>query len=114
MAGEQLRSRTVGCKVTEEEYARLSAEAERANKSLGEWSREVLLGEAGNRPPSVPEQAVMAEVLALRTILLNLHFAVATGGTITPEQMQKFIERADEEKNRKALTRFEDAARARA
>jgi hypothetical protein len=39
--------------------------------TLGEWVREVLLERADGRKPSVIEETLLAEVLALRTILLN-------------------------------------------
>ena len=38
---------------------------------------------------------VLAEVVALGTIMLNLHFALAAGETLTTETMQRLIERAD-------------------
>ena len=49
---------------------------------------------------------VLAEVVALRTILLNLHFALATGDTPTADAMQRLIERADQDKIRKAQERL--------
>ena len=106
MKPEQVRARTVGCKVTEDEYARLTAQAERAKQSLGEWCREVLLERAEGRPPSAAEQAVLGEVLALRTIVINLHFAVSKGEKVMADQMQQIIDRADSEKLKKALARL--------
>jgi hypothetical protein len=78
------RTRSVGTKLTEEEYARLEAAAARSGRTVGEWCREELLhaasaaGENGNgsataaAPASPAEETLLAEVLALRTILLNL------------------------------------------
>jgi len=48
--------------------------------------------------------------LALRTILLNLHFAVSQGQTLTGEDMRQLIERADQNKLGKARQRFAEAA----
>jgi len=45
---------------------------------------------------------MLAEVLALRTILLNVHFAVSQGQTLTAEEMQQLIARADQDKLSKA------------
>jgi hypothetical protein len=64
--------------MTDGEYERLSAVVESEGMTLGEWCREVLLERADGRKPSVIEETLLAEVLALRTILLNLHFTVAT------------------------------------
>src|SRR2546430_9726366 len=58
-------------------------------------SRDVLLNAT---KPNAGEQTVLAEVLALRTILLNVHFAVSQGQTLTVEEMQQLIERADQNK----------------
>jgi hypothetical protein len=91
-------------KVSEEEYARLEAMA--GGRAMSEWVREVLLRELDGGQARPAEQTVLAEVLALWTILLNLHFAVAKGETITAENMQAMIDRADAIKMRKAAERL--------
>jgi hypothetical protein len=63
------------------------------------------------REPSVIEETLLAEVLALRTILLNLHFTVAKGEAITAEGMQAIIERADRDKAKKATERLAAGAK---
>jgi hypothetical protein len=68
--------------------------------------RDVLLKAA---KPNAGEQTVLAEVLALRTILLNIHFAVSQGQTLTAEEMQQLIERADHNKLSKARQRLAEA-----
>jgi hypothetical protein len=45
-------------------------------------------------------------VLALRTILLNLFYALSRGERMTAEQMQQVIERADADKLKKAADRL--------
>jgi len=56
MPADQPRTRTVGCKMTDREYERLSAVAEGDGMTLGEWVREVLLERADGRKPSrVPQ-----------------------------------------------------------
>lgn len=50
--------------------------------------------------------ALMAELAALRTILLNVLFKEANGETLTAEQMQMLIDRADADKLRKAAERL--------
>jgi hypothetical protein len=51
-------------------------------------------------------EALMAEVVALRTILLNLLFKQSNGERLTAEEMQRLIERADSDKLRKARERL--------
>jgi hypothetical protein len=100
------RTRSVGTKVTEEEYAQLETYALGRQSSISEWCREVLLERAEGAMSHGTDAAVLAEVLALRTILLNLHFAVAKGEAITADEMQAIIERADRDKDMKAAQRL--------
>jgi hypothetical protein len=51
-------------------------------------------------------QALMAELVALRTILLNVLFKQTNGETLTAEEMQAIIDRADAGKIRKARERL--------
>ncbi len=55
-------------------------------QTISEWARDVLLKAT---KLNAGEQTVLAEVLALRTILLNIHFAVSQGRTLTAEEMQQ-------------------------
>jgi hypothetical protein len=74
--------------------------------TLGEWVRKELLERVEGRKASVIEQTLLAEMLALRTILLNLHFTVAKGEPLTREYMQAIIDRADSTKVQKAIDRL--------
>ena len=56
-------------------------------------------------PPAL-EHIFLAELLALRTIVLNLHFALASGEALTPDTLERLIERADHDKIRKAQERL--------
>jgi len=100
-----LRTKSVSTKVTDEEYAQFEALA--GEQTISEWARDVLLNAT---KPNAGEQTVLAEVLALRTILLNVHFAVSQGQTLTVEEMQQLIERADQNKLSKARQRLAEAA----
>jgi len=63
MPADQIRNRTVGCKMSDSEYERLSAVVESEGMTLGEWCREVLLERVDGRKPSVIEETLLAEVL---------------------------------------------------
>ena len=72
------RRKSSGTKVSEEEY------------QLAEWVREVPPRERANRrgrQARPAERTLLVELLALRTILLNLHFTLAKGEAITAEDM---------------------------
>src|SRR6266446_9157120 len=100
-----LRTKSISTKVTDEEYAQFEALA--GEQTISEWARDVLLKAA---KPNGSDQIVLAEILALRTILLNMHFAVSQGRTLTAEEMQQLIERADQNKLSRARERLAEAA----
>ena|SRR5260370_4606101 len=96
-----LRTKSISTKVTDEEYVQFEALA--GEQTISEWARDVLLKAT---KPNASEQIVLAEVLALRTILLNIHFAVSQARTLTAEEMHQLIERADQNKLSKARERL--------
>ena len=80
--GRTSRTRSVGTKITEEEYARLEASVAESGLTVGEWCREVLLKASGQPAPlaTATEETLLSELLALRTILLNLFYDVGQWG----------------------------------
>ena len=58
-------------------------------------------GESGARTA-----VLLGEVLALRTILMNLLFSLSNGKAVTPEAMRELIEKADGDKERRAMERL--------
>ena len=111
MVKPSLRTRSIGTKVTEEEYNELERTARAGGKTLGEWFREVILVNVNGhalkgQAADLESQALMAEFVALRTILLNVLFRQANGESLTAEQMHKLIERADADKLIKAVERL--------
>ena len=95
------RTKSIGTKVTPEEYARIEALA--GEQTISEWARSALLKAAD--PPEAGA-IVLAELLALRTILLNLHFHLCSGTPVTADTMQRLIERADHDKRHQAEARL--------
>jgi hypothetical protein len=100
------RTKSIGTKVTPEEYARIQALA--GEQPVSEWVRAVLLRATDASPT---DSIVLAELLALRTILLNLHFHLGTGTPVAAETMQRLIERADQDKYQQAEARLTAANR---
>lgn len=99
----ELRSKSVGTKVTEAELRVLESRAERAGLTLSEWVRDVLLGSSVEMGTLAAERAILAEVLAMRTILLNFMLKVGEGTAIPEAAGKKLIEWADQNKMRRAL-----------
>jgi len=114
MVKPPLRTKSIGFKVSEEEYARLEEAARAGGFTLGEWCRQVVLGSGQETEPTGPggaeAQALMAELVALRAILLNVLFKLANGEKPTAEEMQRLIDRADSDKLKKARERLAQAA----
>jgi hypothetical protein len=111
-----LRTKTVGTKVRDQEYAQLEAAASERGLTLSEWCRETLPGKVNGQEEKSADtgatsQALMAELVALRTILLNVLFKLANGEKPTVEEMQRLIDRADSDKLRKARERLAQAAK---
>jgi hypothetical protein len=100
------RTKSIGTKVTPEEYARIHELA--GEQPISEWVRAAILKSAD---PPPPDSIVLAELLALRTILLNLHFHLCSGTPVNTETMQRLIERADHDKRQQAEARLTAADR---
>jgi hypothetical protein len=110
-----LRTKTLGTKVSEEEFAQLEAAASERGLTLSEWCREMLLASVNGQGEKSADsgradQALMAELVALRAILLNVLFKLANGEKPTAEEMQRLIDRADSDKLKKARERLAQAA----
>ena len=98
------RSKTIGVRVTEDDYARLQVLADAQGKTVGEWCRDVL-SEIAQNPGGKPkpiDQALLAEVIALRTIVANLTYAFTSDGEVTRERMLAVMDRADKTKLKRA------------
>ena len=75
----ELRTRSVGTKVSEAELRVLESRAAAAGLTLSEWVRDVLLGSSVEMGTLAAERTILAEVLAMRTILLNFMLKVGEG-----------------------------------
>ena len=102
------RTRSISTKVTDEEYTQIVAGAK--PKTVSEWARPILV--QASEPVDI-EFLLLAEFLALRTILLNFHFSLAEGGrTPSIDAMKALIDRADAEKMDRAQRRITEVGTA--
>ena len=106
------RTKTVGTRLTVAELEEVEAAAKRSGKSLAEWLRETALRQARERPADTTE-LLLAELVATRSVLLNLFHASAQaseeGVAIAPETVLKIRDSADARKlgaARKMLQEF--------
>jgi uncharacterized protein (DUF1778 family) len=89
MKGRNNRSQSIGTKVTVEEETVLIRTAEIEGKFISEWVRETLLRAARERIQ--PADALMAEVQALRLLLINTLEPLLRGEKMTPEQFKEML-----------------------
>jgi hypothetical protein len=95
------RTKSISTKVTAAEYDGIVGRAR--PRTVSEWTRDVVLGALY---PDPLHFLVLAEVVALRTILLNLNFALSRHEPPSTDLMQGLIDRADAEKFDKARERL--------
>ena len=105
-----LRTKSVSTKVSEAEFAVLEEHARLAGLTLSEWVRDVLLAAPVEPSAEAGSEVVLAELLALRSLLLNLSFR-ADKSPLTEADLRGLIERADATKLERARERLQ-AARA--
>ena len=102
------KSRSVGTKLSTEQYAAVELRAHEQGVGVSEYVRQTLL--AAHHQPDF--QAVLLvllqELMALRVVYLNVLHALASGEQFSPDGMRACIARADADKAAKA----QDALRA--
>jgi hypothetical protein len=101
-----LRIKSVSTKVSEAEFAMLEERARANGLTLSEWVRDVLLTAPVDGGPESGE-VVLAELLALRSLFLNLQFRTTGQSPVTEAEMRGLIERADATKMQRARERLE-------
>ena len=107
-----LGTKSVGTKVSEAELVLLEERARGAGLRPAEWGREALLSAPAESGPDAGEVA-LAEVLALRSLLLNLHYRASRGAPIPEAELRDLIERTDGAKMQRARERTEAVRTAR-
>ena len=107
-----LRTKTIATRITPEELREVEAAAEKSGKTLAVWLRNLALKTARERPAD-PSELLLAEVVALRYMILNLFHGSATaqaeGKYLLPESVVKIRDKAEARKfadARKLLTDF--------
>ena len=98
MVKPPFRTKSVGTKVSDAEYAGLEERARASGLTLSEWVRDVLLATGRRGSEGADGPVLLGELLALRTIVINLLFSVSKGEPVTAEGMKELIGRADGDK----------------
>ena len=96
-----VRSKSVGTKVSELQFAHLQQHATAQSLTLSEWARGVLLSASESNADSALT-VILAELIATRTVLINLNFAIASSEPITAESLRSLLAKADSSKMQRA------------
>jgi hypothetical protein len=71
MVKPPLRTKSIGFKVSEEEYAQLETAAQASGRTLGEWCREAIL-RRGSASDAERHDPALAEIVGVRLLLVNV------------------------------------------
>jgi hypothetical protein len=109
MVKPPLRTKSIGFKVSEEEYAQLETAAQASGRTLGEWCREVIL-RGGSASVSERHDPALAEIVGVRLLLVNVLRPLAAGEKLAPEAFDKMLDQISEVKHQLAA-KLQQAAR---
>lgn len=101
MVKPPLRTKSIGFKVSEEEYAQLETAAQASGQTLGEWCREMVL-RGGSASDAERHDPALAEILGVRLLLVNVLGPVAAGEKVTPEKFNQLLDQISEAKHQLA------------
>jgi uncharacterized protein (DUF1778 family) len=96
MVKPPLRTKSIGFKVSEEEYARLETAAQTSGRTLREWCREVVLASASDAQRHDP---ALVEIVGVRLLLVNVLRPLAAGEKLAPEAFDKLLDQISEVKH---------------
>ena len=99
MVKPPLRRKSIGFKVSEEEYTQLETAAQAEGRTLGEWCREAMLVSASDAAAHDP---ALAEIIGVRLLLVNVLGPVAAGEKVTPEKFNQLLDQISEAKHQLA------------
>ena len=100
MVKPPLRRKSIGFKVSEEEYAQLEMAAQAGGGTLGEWCRKVVLASASEAEMG---DLALAEIVGVRLLLVNVLGPVAAGEKVTAERFNQLLEQISEMKHQLAV-----------
>jgi hypothetical protein len=101
MVKPPLRTKSIGFKVSEEEYALLETAAQASGRTLGEWCREVIL-RGGSASDAERHDPALAEIIGVRLLLVNVLGPVAAGEKVTAEKFNQLLDQISEAKHQLA------------
>src|ERR1700691_6603210 len=99
MEQKRFRTRSVGTKVTNDEFESLTVRARKDGQTLSEWARDVLLRESRGEDRNFD---LTCEVVGLQLLLMNVLAPLARGEKMTTEQFQVIVKSVQSTKTKAA------------
>lgn len=96
------RLKSIGLKVSQEAFERLRALAELSRKPVAEWCRDKILEAIQSRATHPGEYAIMAELTATQSILIDLLCALGHDGKLGQQKAQAVVDAAHSAKYKEA------------
>ncbi len=93
----------VGFRLRPSTFDQIQSLADKAGKQVNDWCREVALQCAKGAIASPTEFAVIAEIAATQTIVIEIFCALGSGAKITTQKVQEIVNKADNNKYKEAL-----------
>jgi len=100
MEQQLFRIKSVGTKVTTDEFELLKTKARADGQTLSEWTRDVLLREAKEIYPNLD---LVSEIVGLQLLTMNVLAPLARGERISAEQFQAIVRSVQSTKVKAAL-----------
>jgi len=97
-----VKSRQIGVRVTEAEYAALEREAWRTGHKVGDWARDQLLERMKRAEDDRISAHVFTELIGLQMLLMGSFSTLVQGKTLTAEQYQELIRNVQLGKGKRA------------
>jgi hypothetical protein len=97
-----VKSRQIGVRVTEAEYAALEREAWRTGHKVGDWARDQLLERMKRAEDDRISAHVFTELIGLQMLLMGSFSTLVQGKTLTAEQYQELIRNVQSGKGKRA------------
>ncbi len=97
-----VKSRQIGVRVTEAEYAALEREAWRTGHKVGDWARDQLLERMQRAEDDRISAHVFTELIGLQMLLMGSFSSLVQGKTLTAEQYQELIRNVQSGKGKRA------------
>ena len=91
-------SKSIGTKLSEAQHDAFVARARVQGLSTSELNRQIILSYLSGTDTSQQIRVLLAELLSQGTVNRNILFLIANGKSVTAEQMQELIARADSNK----------------